>query len=150
MCHNTCYSSCSTKKHESVFSEHFAAKKLIAKLRLMYYWQGMRADVYRKCESCIVCASVQGQGRRGYTPLKSIPVGGPFECIGMDFKRMDVSRHGNRYALVFQDCLLKWPEVYPEPDKTARTVARCLVDFLWRHGVPAKIIHDLYQSFFQM
>ena len=55
--------------------------------------------MYRKCESCIVCASVQGQGRRAYPPLKSIPVGEPFECIGMDFKQMDVSRHGYRYGL---------------------------------------------------
>ena len=95
------------ENHESVFAGHFAAKKLLENLSLMYYWSGMRADVYRKCESCIVCASVQGQGRRAYPPMKSIPVGGPFECIGMDFKQMDVSRHGNRYALVFQDYLSK-------------------------------------------
>ena len=32
------------------------------------------------------CASVQGQERKVKPPLKSIQVGGPFECIGMDFK----------------------------------------------------------------
>ena len=40
-------------------------------------------------------------------------------------------------ALVFQDYLLKWSEVYPVPDRTAQTVARCLADFVWKLGVPA-------------
>ena len=40
-------------------------------------------------------------------PLKSIPVNGPFECIAMDFKEMDLSTSGNRYALVLQEYLTK-------------------------------------------
>ena len=50
-------------------------------------------------------------------------------------------------ALVFQDYLLKWSEVYPVPDRTAQTVARCLADFVWKLGVPAKIIHDRAAEF---
>ena len=139
------------ENHESVFVKHFAAKKLLSKLSLMYYCPGMRADVYCKCESCIVCASVQRLRRIDYPPPKNNPVGRPFECIGMDFKKMDVSRYGNRYALVFQDYLSKWPEVYPVSDRTAQTVACCLADLVWRHGVPAKIIFMIVQqSFFQM
>ena len=45
----------------------------------------MPSDILRKCESCVDCASVQGQGFKGMPPLVSIPVGGPFECVGMDF-----------------------------------------------------------------
>ena len=89
------------------------------------------------CERCIICARA-----RKNPPLKSISVGGPIECIGMDFKQMDVSRHGNCYALVFQNYLLKWPKAYPVLDRTVQAVARCLAEFVWRHGVPAKIIHD--------
>lgn len=95
----------------------------------------------------MVCASVQGQERKVRPPLKSIPVGGPFECISMDFKQMDVSHSGNRYALVFQDYLTKWPEVYPVPDRSASTVAKCLADLIWKHGVPVKIIHDRAAEF---
>jgi len=46
-------------------------------------------------------------------PLKS-KVGGPFKCIGMDFLEMDTGKSGNKYALVSQDYLSKWPEVYLE------------------------------------
>jgi len=62
----------------------------------------------------------------------------------MDFK---VSKQGDRYALVFQDYLTKWPEVFAVPDQTATTVAHCLYEVIWRHGVPSKIIHDRAAEF---
>lgn len=89
----------------------------------------------------------KGQGRRSKPPLKSIPVSGPFECIAMDFKEMDLSRSGKKYALVFQEYLTKWPEVYAVKDRTSPTVARCLVDLICKHGVPTRIIHDRAAEF---
>ena len=49
----------------------------------------MKGDIYKKCAGCVTCASVSGQGTRERPALVSIPVGGPFECIGMDFVEMD-------------------------------------------------------------
>ena len=88
-----------------------------------------------------------GQGSRGKPPLVSIPVGGPFDMIGMDFVELDVSKSGNRYALVFQDYLSKWPEVYALSNRRAETVAKCLQDLVWRHGVPNRIVHDRAAEF---
>jgi len=82
---------------------------------------------------------------RSKPPLQCIEVGEPFECIGMDIKEFDVSTKGNRYALVFQDCLTKWPEVYLIPDHQARTVADCLADLIWRHGAP-EFLCDVLQN----
>ena len=107
----------------------------------------MRATVYKVCESCVVCASTQGQEHQKKPPLKCIPVCEPFECLGMDFKEMDVSEDGNRYALVFQDYLIKWPKVFVVQDRTATRVAKYLAEVVWRHGVPAKIIHDRAAEF---
>ena len=112
-----------------------------------FYWSGMKGDIYKKCAGCVTCASVSGQGTRERPALVSIPVGGPFECIGMDFVEMDRSRGGNRYAVVMQDYLTKWPEVYAVPDRKAETVAKCLLDITWRHGVPSRIIHDRAAEF---
>ena len=67
--------------------------------------------------------------------------------IGMDFVELDVSTSGNRYALVFQDYLSKWPEVYALSNRRAEIVAKCLQDLAWRHGVPNKIIHDRAAEF---
>ena len=74
-------------------------------------------------------------------------MGGPFECIGMDFREMDTSKRGSKYVLLLQDYLSKWPEVYPVKDRKAETVARCLLDLMWRHGVPTRIIHDRVVEF---
>ena len=65
--------------------------------------------------------------REDRTLLHSIPVGEPFVIVGMEFKEMDESFDKNRYALVFQDYLTKWPEVYAVADWTTATVAKCLV-----------------------
>jgi len=65
----------------------------------------------------------------------------------MDYKEMDLSKRGNCYALVFQDYLTKWPEVYVVSDCKATTVAYYLADVIWKHGVPAKIIHDKAAEF---
>jgi len=61
-----------------------------------------------QCESCLTCATVQGQERRQNPALHSIPVEEPFPFIGMDFKEMDKSFDDNWYAL---DYLTKWPKV---------------------------------------
>ena len=68
-------------------------------------------------------------------------MGGPFDCVGMDFVELNVTQDGNRYALVFQDYITKWPEVYALSNRKAETVAQCLLDLVWKHGVPNKIIH---------
>ena len=72
---------------------------MLNRLSQYYCWPGMRADVQKVCENCIVYASTQGQELRRKSPLYCIPVGEPFECIGMDLKELDISEDGNRYGL---------------------------------------------------
>ena len=136
-----------SENHDAIFSGHFSAKKMLQKLKQYFYWPGMSSMVFKKCESCLTCATTQGQERRQNPELHSIPVGEPFACIGMDFKEMDESCDKNRFALVFQDYLSKWPEVYAVADRTAPTVAKCLADLIYRHGVPSTIIHDRAPEF---
>ena len=38
--------------------------------------------------------------------------------------------------------------MYPLPDRKAETVAKCLLDLIWKHGVPLRIIHDRAAEFF--
>jgi len=93
--------------HDAPYAGHFSVKKIVHRINQYFYWSGMRGDVYKKCAACVTCASVSGQGVCGKPALVSIPVGGPFDCIGMDFVEMDRSQKGNRYALVIQDYLTK-------------------------------------------
>ena len=132
------------ENHSAVYAGHFAPKKLMQRVSQYYYWPGIKGHVHQVCKSCVTCLSTQGHERRTNSPLD---VGEPFECIGMDIKEFDLSNKGNRYALVFQDYLTKWPEVYPISDHKAHTVADCLADLIWRHRVPSRIIHDRAPEF---
>ena len=133
--------------HDSVFAGNFAAKKIAQRISQYFYWRGLKSQVDKKCDSCVTCASVRGQGHQGRPPLVSIPVGGAFECIGMAFIELECSKAGNKYALVLQDYLTKWPEVYAVPNRKSETVAKCLLDVVWKHGVPLRIIHDRAAEF---
>ena len=114
---------------------------LLVVLRLQLSLQPTRTHAlhytYKKCAMRVARTSVQESWTK--PPLQSIPVNGPFHCIGrIIYKEMNLSRHGNCYALVFQ---MKWSEVYVALDCKA-TIATYLADFIWRHGVPIQILHD--------
>ena len=87
-----------TESHDVVFSGHFSTKKMLNRLKQYFYCPGMGPLVYKKCESCLVCATTQGPERRQNPELHSIPVGEPFTCIGMDFKEMDEKEQERPYA----------------------------------------------------
>ena len=133
--------------HDLTFSGHFAAKKMLQKLSQYFFWKGLKSDVYKKCFPCVTCTSVWGPGNHGRPPLVSIPVGGPLDCVWIDFVELDVTEDSNRYSLVFQDYLTKWPEVHALSNRKAETVAWYLLDFIWKHGVSNKIIHDQAAEF---
>ena len=75
-------------------------------------------------------------------PLVRISVEGSFICIGMNFVELGITQDGNRYVLVYQDYLTKWPKVYARSNRKTETVARYLLDLVWKHGVPNGIIHN--------
>ena len=59
--------------------------------------------------------------------LTPIPVGGPFDQLGVDVLQLPLSKRGNKYAVVFMDYHTKWPEVFPAKDQSAYTIAKLLV-----------------------
>ena len=53
-----------------------------------------------------------------------VAVGHRWDRVAMDLLDMSVtSAKGNRYVLVMVDCLSRWTEACPLPDKTALSVA---------------------------
>ena len=107
----------------------------------------MRKDIRQWCRACIPCAT-RNVGRQVRPPLTPIPVGGPFDRVGVDVIQFPKSQQGNRYALVFVDYLTKWPEVFPIADQSALTIARLFVqEIVCRHGVPAELLSDRGAAF---
>ena len=56
---------------------------------------------------------------------------------------LPVTTAGNRYVLVFQDHLTKWPMVFPMPDQKSERIATLLVEEVVPFfGVPEALLSD--------
>jgi len=127
--------------HGGAMAGHLQDMKIYSQLQKHYWWPNMRADIRKRCQSCLVCASCHvGQAQK--PPLSPIPVAGPFDCIGVDIIQFLCSYDGKKYAVVFMDYLTKWPKVFAIADQNAETVARALVEVVSHHGVPEKRLSE--------
>ena len=107
----------------------------------------MRADIEKWCRSCLVCAT-RHVGHRVVPPLTPIPVGGPFDRVGVDVVQLPKTRSGKQYAVVFVDYMTKWPEVFATSNQSAYTIAKLLVEkIISRHGVPSQLLSDCGGAF---
>ena len=97
----------------------------------------MCADAHRFCRSCLTCVAYQGAGRSHLPPLRQIPVGEPFEFVGVDV--LETAR-GARYVIALEDYMTKWVEAYAVCDQTSETIAHLLIidNIVCRHGVPER------------
>ena len=133
--------------HAGRFGGHLGDAKVHSELRRHYWWPKMRTDITQWTRGCLVCAS-HNPGRAVRAPLTPIPVGGPFDRIGVDVIQFPRSEAGNQYAVVFVDYLTKWPEVFAVADQSAATIARLLVEqIVSRHGVPSEVLSDRGKAF---
>lgn len=123
--------------------EHFSGKRTYSALAYRWWWEGMYADAVRYADNCPECTIVMGAGRHDKPPLHPIPVSRPFQILGVNLMELPKTRRGNKYVIVFQDYLTKWPLVYPLSDQRALTVARILVEeVIPFFGVPESSLSD--------
>ena len=81
--------------------------------------------------------------REWQTPLKPIPVHRPFQKIGVDVMELPCTERGNKYVIVFQDMLTKWPMVYAVPDQKVERLVRLLCEeIVPMFGVPEALLSD--------
>ena len=86
---------------------------------------------------------MSGYGRRNQPPLHPISVQRPFQILGVDIMELPVTEKGNRYVIVFEDFLTKWPLVFPAPDQKAIRIARLLAEeVLPLFGCPESLLSD--------
>ena len=133
--------------HDGTFGAHLRDAKIHSVLGKHYWSPGMRTDILKWCQACLICAT-RRTGRAYKPPLTPIPVAGPFDGVGVDIIKFPKSAAGNQYAVVFMDYLTNWPEVIAVPNQTALTIDKLLVEHvISRHGVPAELLSDRGAAF---
>ena len=85
--------------------------------------------------------TIRSVGQAVRVPLTPIPVNGSFDRLGVDIIHLPKTTRGHQYAIVFVDCMTKWPEVFAVENQPAATIAKLLVEEIvsW-HGVPSEIV----------
>ena len=129
--------------HGGVMAGHFSGSRLYNTLCRRWWWKSMYQDAVDFCKNCAQCAVVSGTGRSIRPPLHPIPVSRPFQILGVDIMELPTTDKGNRYIIVFQDFLTKWPFVFPAPDQKAIRIVRLLTEEIVPViGVPEALLSD--------
>ena len=101
------------------------------------------SDIIKYVENCPECTIVSESERHYKPPLHLISVNCPFQIIGVDLMELLKTRKGNKYVIVVQDYLTKWPLVYPLADQKAQTIAKILIEeIIPFFGVPESLLSD--------
>ncbi|GFX28417.1 retrovirus-related Pol polyprotein from transposon opus [Trichonephila clavipes] len=135
--------------HTSVFSSHMGPKKTLERIKYSFFWEGLRADVKKFCESCKECQltrSVSIKDRSSSTPVAR--PGLPFEVGNMDLiGPIDPpSLKGHKYILRLVDQHTRWGEAVPLTSlsaKVGRVRNRCL------HPATGRTRDDIEKSIWQ-
>jgi hypothetical protein len=134
--------------HEEGLAGHFGPLRTYQKIVRRYFWPDMRKQIYNFVQSCDVCQR-RGKPAKYPEPLHPLPVGKPFDRLGIDLLGpLPETQSGNKHIVVATDYLTKWPEARAVPDATAETVATFLYEeVVTRHGAPKEILSDRGKSF---
>ena len=89
--------------HQGKFAGHLQDAKIHGQLSKTYWWPHMRKDISSLCRACEMCASRYHDVGKPIKPfLTPIPVGGPFDRVGVDIIKFPKSNRGSS----MQSCLL--------------------------------------------
>jgi transposase InsO family protein len=130
--------------HSSHLSAHLGTTKTLNRISKVFYWPGMRAEIFSFVRQCQNCQRAK--------PVKDSLVGlhssdvvtRPMERLFIDFVGPIVrSRRGNVAILVILDGFSKYVALYPVRRISSEVVKVCLMEkFFPFFGIPRSIVSD--------
>ena len=129
--------------HDIQLGAHSAFLKTLKRAQSMFYWVGQTQDVKEYVKKCLLCQKKSiGGGLRGEMKALS-PITKPMERVGIDIMgELGRTQTGNKYVFTIVDHFTRFTQAYALPKKDTNTVARALMDFICRYGVPLHITCD--------
>ncbi|KAJ8364836.1 hypothetical protein SKAU_G00136670 [Synaphobranchus kaupii] len=114
------------------------------RLREVYWWPGMDAQVEAAIKACITCQSHDKSAVTHTTPLQPVPFPeGAWEKLAIDIVGpFDKAPIDCRFAITLIDYHSKWPEIAFVPNVTSRTVIQFLSAVFSREGDPKELVSD--------
>ncbi|GFX68222.1 retrovirus-related Pol polyprotein from transposon opus [Trichonephila clavipes] len=116
--------------HTSVFSSHMGPKKTIERIKYSFFWEGLRADVKKFCESCKECQLTRSVRIKDRPPITLVARPElPFQVVNMDLiGPIDPpSSKGHKYILCLVDQHTRWGEAVPLASLSAKVACEAFV-----------------------
>ena len=129
--------------HEGFMGAHLARDKTWETIHSRYHWKGLTSDVYDFIQGCVKCKQQNAQSAS--VPLQNVERPSyPFQHIAIDTAGYyRTSERGNKYCLTVSDLYSGFVECFALPDKSASSIARVLVEEIFRRfSWPKKITSD--------
>jgi len=125
-----------THTHAGPLAAHLGSQRMLAQLRRLYYWPGMRKDIDAWCRQCEGCAISRGPPSRPHGHLRKVSAGAPMDLVAIDIlSGLPSTPDVYKYLLVATDYFSKWLEAVPLCDAEAHTCMRALYSaFFSRFG----------------
>jgi len=73
-----------THAHAGPLAAHLGSQRMLAQLRRLYYWPGMRKDIDAWCRQCEGCAISRGPPSRPHGHLRKVSAGAPTDLVAID------------------------------------------------------------------
>ncbi len=109
---------------------HPGKERCLNQSRLSYYWPRMRLDIHEHIHVCQPCADHNPVPLRKAPILSYLVPSAPWGAVAIDISKLPRTEDGKEYLLVIMDNLSRFCILVPLPDKSAKTVARAIVDEL--------------------
>jgi transposase InsO family protein len=128
--------------HSNSLAGHFGKDNTYQRIKQKYYWPKMYLDIEEFVKTCEICQRRHGQHKQ--PSIQPIPVGQPFERIGIDLiGPLEITTARKRYIIVAIDYLTKWVEAKAITAKEADKIVQFIhEEITTRHGVPKEILSD--------
>jgi hypothetical protein len=131
--------------HDAKTAGHQGQKRTIDRAKKSpFYWPGMVTYARRWVQNCRVCASRKHPQYSKRTPLQTYRVGATMDRVSIDLVGPfhPATRRGNTIILTVTDQYSRWLECFPLRRATAPEIARRVVDFVCRLGLPLELHSD--------
>ena len=132
--------------HDTPSAGHQGFRKTLENLRREAYWVHMVSDAELYCRQCPRCQQSK-LPLPTRAPLKSTPIGRPWQMVGVDILSVPTSCNGNKCLLVIQDYFTKWADAIPLSNQKAVTITNALIHLFATMGLPDIVHSDQGQNF---
>ncbi len=129
--------------HDSPEAGHPGKERRLHQSRLSYYWPRMRLDIHEHIDVCQSCAEHNPVPLRKASILSYPVPNAPWDVVAIDILKLPRTESGKEYLLVMMDHFSRFCILLPLPDKSAKTVARAIVDeFICKFTSPHSLLSD--------